>query len=413
MSDAAVAAETFGVPQLDKLLGDVPHGARFLLANDPGVEATPFLRQVVQAHLSAGDPVIVVTTTRPPERVAPTLGLAGSPEDFPGLHIVDAYSPLMGMASTSRYLVPNADDLLSVAGTIARAGQENPGAILILDDVSSWLNRYQPAELHAHLPSLEGSFAYFANTFAPLTLWGYDGEEGQLMERFDAIVRLQAVEDRVVFSHYFSVDRARWQADLDRRPRLYKVSDAGGVLVYIPKVVVTGPHNAGKSSFIRAASDEAKSADRLGTTVALDHGHLEVDGLSVDLFGTPGQERFDPIIRTVANQALGVILVVDSTRPETFPRAQAMLRLTWQMGLPAIVAANKQDVPGAMSPHDVASQLGLPSSIPVIGCIAADTEQARSVLQNLLERIMQAAPRGDGQATAGQATVGGPGGADP
>ena len=74
----------------------------------------------------------------------------------------------------------------------------------------------------------------------------------------------------------------------------------GGVKIYIPKILVTGPYHAGKTSFIQSASFRSVSVNRENlegnneTTVALDFGHVKLGGFVVELFGTPGQERFDP-----------------------------------------------------------------------------------------------------------------------
>jgi len=175
----------------------------------------------------------------------------------------------------------------------------------------------------------------------------------------------------------------------DAKPRLYKSMKPGGVFVYIPKIVVTGPFNAGKSSFVRAISDTSVSVDHLGTTVALDHGRVTMDGLTADVFGTPGQARFDPILKVVAGQAVGVILVVDSTKPDTFPRAREMLNQTWKQGLPGIVAANKQDEPDALPPAEVARLLSPPPHVRVVGCSGQDQESGRAVLRMLIEQILE------------------------
>src|SRR5438128_2175595 len=69
------------------------------------------------------------------------------------------------------------------------------------------------------------------------------------------------------------------------------------------KVLITGAFNAGKTRFIRSASDvppvlteeatyERESAVKTSTTVALDYGKVMLRDVHIYLFGTPGQERF-------------------------------------------------------------------------------------------------------------------------
>jgi len=93
------------------------------------------------------------------------------------------------------------------------------------------------------------------------------------------------------------------------------------------KIVFTGTPGAGKTTAIRALSDiepvatdvanSDASIDKAMTTVGLDYGHVDLgDGLRVRLFGTPGQARFDFMWNIVAAKALGMVILVDNTRPD-------------------------------------------------------------------------------------------------
>ncbi|MEY3219091.1 MAG: hypothetical protein RIT27_448 [Pseudomonadota bacterium] len=95
------------------------------------------------------------------------------------------------------------------------------------------------------------------------------------------------------------------------------------------KIIFTGPTGAGKSTAIAALSDvppvktEAKSKETIGyvgkngITVALDYGILKLsDHDKVHLFGTPGQERFDFMWDILTEGGLGLILLINNTRPD-------------------------------------------------------------------------------------------------
>ena len=100
------------------------------------------------------------------------------------------------------------------------------------------------------------------------------------------------------------------------------------------KMVVTGPFNAGKTEYIQTVSEidvvstEKKissEAEKIkpSTTVAMDFGRITVDDdLVLYLFGTPGQKRFDFMWEILSEGMLGFIVMVDSTRPETFREAR-------------------------------------------------------------------------------------------
>lgn len=85
------------------------------------------------------------------------------------------------------------------------------------------------------------------------------------------------------------------------------------------EIVVTGAYAAGKSQFIRTISDiepvstdytvtlEEERALKRETTVALDFGTIAInERLSLYLFGTPGQERFDFMWEHLATAPLGI-----------------------------------------------------------------------------------------------------------
>ena len=127
------------------------------------------------------------------------------------------------------------------------------------------------------------------------------------------------------------------------------------------KMVVTGPFNAGKTEFIRSVSEiDVVSTERKisseaekvkeTTTVAMDFGRITVDeDLVLYLFGTPGQKRFDFMWEILSEGMLGFIVMVDSTRPETFREARSILE-TFRAYAPTpyVVAANKQDHAGCL-----------------------------------------------------------------
>lgn len=93
------------------------------------------------------------------------------------------------------------------------------------------------------------------------------------------------------------------------------------------KIIFTGPVGVGKTTAIAAISDEPPiqtdaaasdmTLDRKGhTTVAMDYGVIYLDAeTKVHLYGTPGQERFDFMWEILSKGALGLVLMLDNTRP--------------------------------------------------------------------------------------------------
>ncbi len=168
------------------------------------------------------------------------------------------------------------------------------------------------------------------------------------------------------------------------------------------KIVVTGPFSSGKTEFIQAISEiDVVSTERKitqvserikdQTTVAMDFGRITVDEeLILYLFGTPGQRRFDFMWEILSEGMLGFVVMVDSTRPETFREARRILDTFRSYSpVPYIVAANKQDLADAWSPEDLRIVLRVESGIKVIPCIANSKDTVKQVLLELLYAILE------------------------
>jgi len=167
-------------------------------------------------------------------------------------------------------------------------------------------------------------------------------------------------------------------------------------------MVVTGPFNAGKTEFINSVSEidivatERKISSEIekikeSTTVAMDFGRITVDeDLVLYLFGTPGQKRFDFMWEILSEGMLGFIVMVDSTRPETFREARRILE-TFRAYAPTpyVVAANKQDCEDAWEIQDMRIALRLDPAVRLVNCVATDKESVKSVLLQLLFSILE------------------------
>ena len=167
------------------------------------------------------------------------------------------------------------------------------------------------------------------------------------------------------------------------------------------KMVVTGPFSSGKTQFIRSVSEidvvatERKissEAEKIkdSTTVAMDFGRITIDNdLVLYLFGTPGQRRFDFMWEILSEGMLGFVVMVDSSRPETFREAKSILE-TFRAYAPTpyVVAANKQDHPEAWTVDDLRIALRLDPNIKLLPCVATKKDSVKSVLLELLYSIL-------------------------
>jgi uncharacterized protein len=140
------------------------------------------------------------------------------------------------------------------------------------------------------------------------------------------------------------------------------------------KMVISGAVNAGKTEFIKSISEiEVVSTERRAT----DDTKLI-------------KKRFDFMWEILSEGMLGLVILVDSTRPETFRETNRIIDFfVSYRDTPYVVAANKQDRPNAWSPDELRLALRLPPKVPVLPCVASSRDSVRGVLLALLDVIME------------------------
>ena len=85
------------------------------------------------------------------------------------------------------------------------------------------------------------------------------------------------------------------------------------------KIVVFGAFGAGKTTLIKTLDPASSHVEAMctggTTTIALDYGRVQVNGMHIHVFGTPGQERFEFAREIIGRGMDGAILLVDTTSP--------------------------------------------------------------------------------------------------
>jgi uncharacterized protein len=171
------------------------------------------------------------------------------------------------------------------------------------------------------------------------------------------------------------------------------------------KIVVTGPFNAGKTTFIKAVSEitvlsterqisDASSEGSGETTVAMDFGRITVsDDVVLYLFGTPGQQRFSFMWETLSEGMLGFVVLVDVLEEDSIAEAVSMMEFfTGMTDVPFVVAANKVAPDDSATLSTLRVRLGLSEAVPLLPCDARDRESVKGVLLSLLYRILDSLP---------------------
>jgi small GTP-binding protein len=383
-----------GVPKLDDFLGGgIPKGKSLVYYSQPGVEGEIFGLQTVYGTLKKGGTCVFVVSSTMPDIIRDTFEEFGwdmnSYKDK--LFFVDSYNPLIGAPSNEKYVVSNPDDIECFNKKITDIIKELPPSTIVFGSLSTIMDLCGEKEtIEAVRTWNKLAMLYNHVLVYNFTAWPYSDQTLELIKNnlFNSVISIGGIAERVIFGQYFGILKSDW-VEIFRKSMLFRVLKPGGIRIFIPKILVTGPFDAGKSTFVHALSTRAISVDRLGTTIAMDHGHVDYKGFSADIFGTPGQERFDPIIKLLSGESMGVFLVVDSTNPSDFVRAKHMLDITKSYGLPYVIIANKQDLPGALRPEEIRNQFHLPENAPIVEVVAKDKKGVYEAFEVLIDRITE------------------------
>lgn len=371
----------------DRLGGGFPRPSTLLLFSDKPTEKRLFAENLLVEGAKAKETTLYVDFYRAPALARAELARFGKfPQDR--VVFVDAIACQLMVESREKYTVKDIGSLADISETILRAIRQERPSRIVIDSMEFLADRFPKDALLTEWRAIISEARAAGSIISFLFInWTYHERDLELLRAMsDFVVEFQSsMRGGIVRNSMRISQMAEGGVRTNWIP--YTFRDLIGVTVYFPRIMVTGPFNAGKSTVVKALCEKSISIDRMGTTVAFDYGSVNITGIEAEIFGTPGQERFEFIFQIFAREVSGILLVVDATRPEDFERATHMLALIGPR-IPYVLLANKSDLEGALAPETIARKMDLPDGTPVVATVATDGKGVKEALLILAEMII-------------------------
>lgn len=367
----------------EALDGGVEEGSNVLILADLAVDKSKFASALVNYRLDEDDNLVYFVNNRMPQYINERIDSERADGETA---VIDGFSSTLNKESEERFKIDK--DLKADRSEYLQESKETTkealeeledwGTTYVMDSLDTFAGQWDEVEdfVDEIGPVAEDTLAvnYY---FLPNLGFEEDDDIERLKEIFDYVIHLKGLERSGIVLKYIDIRKPdiETKVPFDITPE--------GLVMYVPKMLVTGPYDAGKSTTVQNMSEEAVSVDRLGTTVSLDHGQVERNGLKAELFGTPGQKRFDWALDFLGRSIFGCFIVVDSRDPN-YERVRKLKEDLEAEELPFIILANFQNKDDALSPDEIQDEL----SIKTVGIDAKHDEGLDQALQSLMEEIL-------------------------
>lgn len=369
----------------EALDGGVEQGSNVLILADLAVDKSKFASALVNYRLDQDDNLVYFVNNRMPQYAKERIDEDGVEGETA---IIDGFSSTLNKESNERFKIETdlkadrSEYLKESKETTKKALEEleDWGTTYVMDSLDTFAGQWDEVEdfVDEVGPVADDTLAvnYY---FLPNLGFEEDGDQDieKLKDIFDYVIHLKGLERSGIVLKYIDIRKPdiETKVPFDITPE--------GLVMYVPKLLVTGPYDAGKSTTVQSMSEQAVSVDRLGTTVSLDHGQVERNGLKAELFGTPGQKRFDWALDFLGRSIFGCFIVVDSRDPN-YDRVRKLKEDLKAEELPFIILANFQNKDDAKDPEEIEEELG----ITTVGIDAKHDEGLDNSLQTLMEEIL-------------------------
>ncbi len=377
-----------GIQLLDeKLGGGFPRKSILLMFSEIPAEKRIFAEHFAMVGVKANETCLYVDFYRAPQLARRELMKFGlDPQDK--LLLVDATSSQLLLPSSEKYIINDVGDLEIIIDVVMRAIREVKPRRIIIDSMEFLAQRFPRDKVLEFWRQIASEAGNVGATLCFLFInWTYASPELEDIRKMaDYVIEFQSTISSGIIKNMMRIEDVKGDS-LKTNWVPYTFKDLAGVTVYFPRILVTGPEGAGKSTVMRNLCNTSVLIDRVDATVAFDYGNVTTMGLEAELFSTPGRERFESIFKVFARELSGMLLVVDASNTEELQNAKTMMNIVGP-NLPCVILANKSDVQGHLSPDQIKETMNLKDNVPIVPSIAVEGKGLMEALKSLAEMII-------------------------
>ena len=363
----------FGIDLIDNLVFDrIENVGAILILGDGGTGKSILCKQFAYEGLRRGENCIYVAIDESREEIIESMERFNWKVDR---YLEDGSFKILGVSPSE---LSNINALnLKLTESFSRIG--NGAARVIIDSLTALCSTVdRPTVIIDFIRLLGRKVKNFGSLcFYTLNRQGFDIRLIELIKDVsDGVIELKLAEERGLLKHYLRIFKMKG-VDHSRKWVPYTIDRHHGLRFYVPKVLLIGPPGAGKKTITRQlAGGNVKEEFRVSL------GELELELIL-------GEEGSNMARQIVSRDISGIIVVADSADPYGLQEAVKLLNDVYELDIPVVLLANKQDLKDAITPQNIRDEFSVPAGVHIIGTTALDGGGLEESLKTLLKLIIK------------------------
>lgn len=308
--------------------------------------------------------------------------------DLSRLTVIDAVSSQLILPTDEKYVVKNTNDLGEIERVVSRAIEEELPRRVVLDSLEFLADRFPDDEVVEFIRSmcdLTGKH----NSVLMLLFFNllYDSTKiSKLKESVDYLLEFKRDYVKGLSENFIKVLKPLREEDGKTEWVPLNFAEVVQDMDYVPRVLVTGPRNSGKTAIMELLSPrylEVGARDRFGNPA---NKRVDVSQIETEIFGDPTEERFETMTKLFVRELDGILFVLNATDRAKMENGAHLLRLAGKE-VPIVLCADESNGPDSLTPEKIRKVMQLPHSVDIVPVVIKTGEGVWEAMWLLLMRI--------------------------